>query len=308
VLNSDFTGSLRIQGSVAPGRFPIINLNGHKITVDSEGIEVLPGAVGIHLSGGILTSREDFLKTHFSTNQISGYNYIHMDLVIADSDHQVGLRITGNEPEDAGFYMDGNQSNTFTGKVEISGRRKHLVLNKSNGAIAVRNDILSRNGAILRFTQSNQLLNTSSVTLKTHGVLQILSDFNTTNKFKNLIIEGSGIVHFNHEEKDSKNSHYYIKVDDIVVNQIGHLEIRGWQEGRDFLLVRKNSTNLADALKKMTFAGYDPRQIHLEDFDEEYWAISSTPEPETYGITLSAFGLGLWTWKRRKPQHQKQAP
>jgi len=225
-----------------------------------------------------------------------------MDLVISDSEHQVGVRITGNDAEDAGFYLEGNQSNTFTGDVEVSGKRKHLVLRKTNGAIAVKGDILVNNKGILRFEGNDQTLKSSNVTLKNHGILQTLAGQggDITNTFKTLTIENNGIVEFNREVGDSLNSKYYIRVDDLLINQGAHLEVQGWQEGRDFLLVRKTSTNLADTLTKMAFGGYDPNAIHLEEFDAEYWSISATPEPATYGAIFAAIGLGLWKWKCRQ--------
>jgi len=169
-----------------------------------------------------------------------------------------------------------------------------------NGCIAVRSDILVKDEAIVRFSGSNQILKTSSITLKNHGELQSLFDNNISNAFQRLTIEDNGIVHFNHEEGNSLNSSYYIKVDDLIINQGGHLKVRGWQEGRDFLLVRKTSTQLADALTKMEFAGYDRNNIHLEEFDTEYWSISAMPEPATYGAILGAAGLALVAWRRRK--------
>jgi len=50
----------------------------------------------------------------------------------------------------------------------------------------------------------------------------------------------------------------------------------------------------------MEFAGYDRNNIHLEEFDAEYWSISATPEPATYGAILGAIGIGLVVWQKRK--------
>jgi len=299
-LTTNFTGSLRITGVSDPNiAFPVINLNGHKITIDSGGIEINPGTRLAQLRDGILTSSESFLETRFLGQASST---IGLNVVIADSSHKVGLRITGNGYVDSGFYLYGSQSNTFTGNVEVSGIRNHLVLRKTGGAIAVRSNILVKDEAILRFEGSNQLLRTSSVTLKTNGVLQILSfsGSDITNTFKNLTIEDNGIIHFNHAEGNSANAKYYIYLDDLIINQGGHLEVKDWQDGRDFLLVRKNSQNLADALGWMKFEGYNPADIHLRDFNSTYWQISALPEPTTYSAIVGLTGLGLWTWRQRK--------
>jgi len=199
----------------------------------------------------------------------------------------------------------GSDSNTFSGNVEVSGWKKHLVLRKSNGAIAVRSDILVRDEAILRFEGSDQLSRTSNVILRSNGAIQTLIKENLENiknTFKTLTIEDSGVIYFNHKEGKKPNTKHYIKIDEIIVNHGGHLEVQGWQEGRDFLLVRKTSVALVDALTKMNFAGYDPNAIHLEDFDADYWSISGAPEPATTGAILSAAGLRLWIWRRHRRQ------
>jgi len=203
-------------------------------------------------------------------------------------------------------FLRGYESNTFTGNVEVSGRRNHLVLEKLNGALAVRGDILVRDKAIVRFAQSSQLLTSSSITLKKNGELQTLAAFDITNTFHNLTIEDSGTIHFNHSEGNSHRSKYYIKVDDLIINQGGHLEVRGWQEGRDFLLIRKSSKTLDDALRKIGFAGYDRNNIHLEEYDAEYWSISAMPEPTTYGAIMGVGGLALVAWRKRKRHRNEE--
>jgi len=275
------------------------------MSVDS--IEIKSGTRDAKLTGGVLTSNKVFLEVRFTTQLGEGYNYAHIYSTISDSSHKVGLRVTGNDPQDSGLYLEGNQSNTFTGNVEISGRRKHLVLRKTNGAIAVRGDILVKEKAILRFEGSAQLLKTSTITLKTHGAFQTLAGRgdNITNIFKNLIIKDNGVVQFNHSGGKSLGSKYHIYLDDLIISQGGHLKIQGWQDGRDFLLVRKTSANLADALTKMAFVGYNPADIHLRDFNRDYWQISALPEPTTYGAIVATGGLVLAAWQRRRkwPPH-----
>jgi len=267
--------------------------------IDSRGISVA-GTTSPLLYGGTLTSSDSFLTFYFlGSPQVPG-SYLSIDSVITDSYHQVGVKII-NQGSGA-IFLEGDQSNTFTGNVEISGTYSGLVLNKSNGATAVRSNVFVRNNALFRFANNDQLLKTSNVTLATSGRLQVLAHFggNITNTFKNLIVEGNGIIHFNHKEGNSTHSKYYIYIDDLIINEGGHLEIHDWHDGQDFLLVRKNSQCLADALKKMSFVGYDPNNIHLEDFDTEYWSISATPEPTIYGAILGAAGIGLWCWHKRR--------
>jgi len=299
-LDSDFRGSLRLNGTSDPTvTRPFINLNGHKITIDAGGIQTNQGMFNSEFTGGTLTSSESSLIVKYSGKE---YNSIVLNLTIANSDHQIGLRVEGHDHAHSGLFLLGTESNTFTGNVEVSGWRKHLVLRKSNGAIAVRSDILVREEAVLRFEGDNQLSKTSNIELRSNSILQTLlkeGNEKITNTFKNLTVEDGGVIHFSHEGSEIPNAKNYIKIDDLIINLSGHLEIKGWQEKRDFLLVRKNSANLADALTKMNFAGYDLNAIHLEDFDANYWSISSTPEPATTGAILGTAGLGLWIWRRR---------
>ncbi|KXU36712.1 hypothetical protein AXK12_02860 [Cephaloticoccus capnophilus] len=86
------------------------------------------------------------------------------------------------------------------------------------------------------------------------------------------------------------------------VRSSGTLTVLDWKEGRDFILVKKTSKNVEDALKKMKFEGYDPSKIHLEDYNSEYWMINGAPEPATYGAGLMLGVLGLVRYRRRQKQ------
>jgi len=149
---------------------------------------------------------------------------------------------------------------------------------------------------------NNQLSKNSQVILKNHGALKALSQSDITNTVKVLTIEGKGIVHFEHHHSDmpAPKSKYYIYIDNLIINQGSRLVVQGWKEGRDFLFVRKTSPNLADALTKLSFQGYDPANINLRDYNRDYWQISALPEPTAYGALLSIGGIGLWAWRQRK--------
>jgi len=231
-----------------------------------------------------------------------------MNVIIADSTRPVGIRVTANPNRHghSGVFLLGDRSNTFTGNVEISGENSNLVLHKTNNAIAVRGNILVQEKSILRIRGSNQLLKSSNITLKSGGTIITESDSNLSNTFKNLTIKDNGIINFAHNNNEfhDKNSKYYLYADELIIHDTGNLTIQDWQDGRDFLLVRKSSQHLADALTKMAFNGYNPANIHLRDFNRDYWQISALPEPTTYGAIVTLTGLGLWTLRRRKwPPH-----
>jgi len=281
-------------------RFPLIDLKGHKLTLDSGGIEVNSYSHAASITGGIVTSTESFLKVRSLGARLPRADgSLYIDSVIADSSHSVGVRFSGGS---GGLVFEGNQSNTFTGNVEVSGDHNQLFLNKWNGAVAVRSDILIEKGQLV-FHRSDQLSKTSSVTLKDNAVFiySLYYNHSITNTFKNLVVEEGGIIQFEHkQEANSLNPKYYLYLDDLIINNGGLLTIKDWQDGRDFLLVRKTSQHLTDALKKMEFKGYNPADIHLRDYNSDYWQISALPEPTTYGAIVSTVGLVLAAWQRCK--------
>jgi len=236
-------------------------------------------------------------------------SHIHLNVIIADSTRPVGLRVTANPNRHghSGIFLLGDRSNTFTGKVEISGENSNLVLHKTNNAIAVRGNILIQEKAILRIRGSNQLLKSSNITLRSGGAIITESDSNLSNILKNLTIKDDGIINFAHKNNEfhDENSKYYLYADELIIHDGGNLTIKDWQDGRDFLLVRKTSQHLTDALKKMEFKGYNPADIHLRDYNSDYWQISALPEPTTYGAIISTVGLVLAAWQRRRkrPPH-----
>jgi len=282
-----------------PVRFPNIILDGHKLTLDSSGIEINAYTAAPTIVGGIVTSSESFLKVRSLGTGHTAPGNLYIRSVITDSTHKVGVQLSG---EYGALVFEGDKSNTFTGNVEILGASNSLHLNKVNGSVAVRSDIPIEQGGLL-FRRGNQLSKTSSVTLRNNGNLAYgsLSNYSITNTFKNLVIENGGGIHFYHSDiKDSLNSKYYIYLDDLIISDAGLLIVTGWQDGRDFLLVRKSSQHLADALTKMAFVGYNPANIHLRDFNRDYWQISALPEPTTYGAIVATGGLVLAAWQRRR--------
>jgi len=305
-LNSDFTGSLEIQGAKDGVRSPLIHLQGHRLTVNRGGIQIKPYTSAATIYGGVVTSNDTLLRVLSQGTAPYASGSLYIDSVIADSTHQVGVQFSGGYGI---LVFEGHQSNTFTGNVEVYGKTNSLYLNKFNGAVAVRSNISIDQGKLI-FHQNNQLLNTSSVTLKNNATLSYvsLSSYSISNTFNKLSIENSGIIKFDHKIENSSNynpNKYYLYLDDLIISDAGLLTIKDWQDGRDFLLVRKTSANLADALTKMAFEGYDRNNIHLRDYNRDYWQISSLPESTTYGAIISTVGLALAAWQRRRkrPPH-----
>jgi len=248
---------------------------------------------------GYLTSNQSFLDIIINVRTASDKGLNIESAIIDNGPRKVGLRVSGDRPGEGVVFLTGSQSNTFTGNVEVSGRDNYLALGKTKGAVAVRENIFVRNGAVLNFANSNQTLRTSSVSVNDARVILysgVAAD--TSNSLKQLTIDGSGVVAFDHTSVFKFKKYLYL--DNLLVSQGGSLTVTGWLDGQDFLLVRKGSKGLADALKKMEFAGYDRNNIHLVDFNKDYWEISGAPEPATYGAILGAVGLGVVAWRRQR--------
>jgi len=88
-------------------------------------------------------------------------------------------------------------------------------------------------------------------------------------------------------------------LDDLIIDDGSFIDITGWREGEDFFLVRKDSQHLSDSLKKIRFLGYAPNDLHLEEFNKDYWTISGAPEPATYGAVFGMLGLGIFIYRKR---------
>jgi len=216
---------------------------------------------------------------------------------------KIGLRLTGEHGKYNGpaiVYLKGNQNNTFTGNVEITGGNTYLALAKKNGAIAVLGDVFVNSGAVLRLDESQQLRYVSNVTLKNATLYHADFAKELSTKFHRLTVTGNlGVVSFGSQGTHSHKR--YLFIDELVITDGARIEVNEWAPGRDFFLVKKTMNKKAlDALmSKIHFRGWLPGRTHLESYDKDYWQISGTPEPTTYGAVFGAVGLGVWGYRQR---------
>ncbi|KXU36192.1 hypothetical protein AXK12_03800 [Cephaloticoccus capnophilus] len=117
--------------------------------------------------------------------------------------------------------------------------------------------------------------------------------------FRELFVEGKGAIDFGSGDRHSEHGRRLLYIDDLIIGDGSTLRIHGWRDKRDYILVRKNSVHLEDALKKIEFKGYDRNNIHLENYNNAYWVISATPESATYGSLLVASTVPLSLLRRR---------
>jgi len=178
-----------------------------------------------------------------------------------------------------------------------------MSLRKDIGAIAIQGDIYVRNNSFLTLDLGGQIAKTSNVLLQD-------SCFNFFNYgFRNIpnsqhlnrmTIEGNSVINFAHY-----NYHQALLLDNLLIDEGALLSITNWRDGFHFLLVRKDSWSLEDALGKIRFEG-KYGSAGVRSYDWEYWEIgvgygfSKLPEPSTYGAIFGGLGVLLALSRKRR--------
>ncbi|WP_231863454.1 hypothetical protein, partial [Cephaloticoccus capnophilus] len=286
-LDGDYYGSVTFTGNMDRDHSSL-DLNGHTLFIDRGLYPYSPRAASIWGKGSI-TSNKNKIDI-----DIWGGSLI-INSKIRDNRHKVGLRISS---EGGPKYLEigGDEANTFTGDVEVS--HTGLILNKRDGVTAIEGNVFIKDNATLSFKSNYQLGRSSVVTLSMGGLYFSSMGGDIIQSFKQLIIDGLGVISFGVNGKVDSITKIYL--DDLWVRSGREVNIFHWREGRDFILVKKTSKNLADTMKKIKFFGYDPSKLHLEDYNDEYWMINGAPEPATYGAGLMLGVLGLVCYRRRQ--------
>jgi len=219
--------------------------------------------------------------------------------VVDSGGKRIGINITASYNGHAAVEFEGGTSNTFTGDINITGNA-HLNLIKRGNATAISGNLNIRNGAYTVIYNHEQIANHVRVSLISRGKASALkfggaiypgSRLNET--IHELVVEGNGAIDFGSQDSNAMHGQRFLYLDYLKVGYDSALTILGWKDKRDYLLVRKNSAHLEDALKKIEFNGYDRNNIHKEDYNSDYWAISAAPEPATYGLLLTAVATAL---------------
>jgi len=283
-----------------------INLNGNALIVGEEGIYSHSFYASWIEGGGTITSSARNSELNIYMQVSTRYVLQIFSVVANNSSKEIGLNISGDHGMagwgQVGFY--GGESNTFTGDVNISGHNL-LALIKTGGATSIRGDINVKDGAMLGVHRSNQISDSSTVTLSSYhrdsSILYFSSQHaeNISEGFHKLFVDGRGVFDF--DQTDPRNflhGQRHLYLDDLEIEKDSRLLVRQWEEGRDHILVRRDSEHLEESLKRIQFEGYDPNAVHLEDYDENYWEINAMPEPATYGAALSLVALGLARYRK----------
>jgi len=282
-----------------------INLNGYTFSIGSGGL-INNSAEETKIVDGYLTSHTGSINI---TNTLDTSNELFIGAIITNNlGSRVGLNIT-RDTDFAGSHkrivaLGGTASNTFTGETTITGNNR-LRLKKEDFATAISGDLIIKQGAAVELHRTRQINSKARVTLFSDSHSYDASTIvfkgergrNLTENIHQLVVEGTGKIDFGGESYRGEHSLY---LDDLEIKAGGRLIIENWKEGRDYLLVRKDSKHLQDALSKIEFA--DGRKWgDLVDMGGMYYSISNAPEPAIFGAGLIALGLGTLTWRRRHP-------
>jgi len=264
--------------------------------------------------GGTLTS--SIGEIAFSLVANTTY-LLPIESVIADNGGmRVGLNIVGPSTwlGYRGIGLTGNKANTFSGDINITGGAR-LDLYKEDGVVSVSGNLNVREGATAAVFRSGQIARKSRVLLQSKSKAPSVFGLTSAHRkdirevFHELKVDGNAVVSFFLDKSQNPHGLREIILDDLDVMAGSHLLIKEWQNGRDRLLVRKDSAHVRDSLKRIEFEAHDTRSVNLRDYDKDYWEIYAlVPEPATYGALFGAVGLmAAWCRQRRgqKPRESQ---
>jgi len=215
--------------------------------------------------------------------------------------NRVGVRLRGGSTTH--LILSGVYSNTFTGAMEVSGPH-FLSLNKTNGATAIRQELILSNNAQVDLGYGGQFGRWATVRLNDAMFnLWSMDGKHIKEQFEQLYVTG-------HSELNFHEGGYYatgeIFLDDLFVTYWSELLIKKWSDfGETRLFVRKDSAHLEESLGRIKFDG-KWGSAGVRSHNWEYWEIgvgfgfSKLPEPSTYGAIFGGVGLGLIAWRRRR--------
>jgi len=282
---------------------------------EASGLNIYPSAVGVYpINSPNLTSADGCINIYMSGAYPQAST--HITSVISDyAGRPVGVKITDLYPHRTKdgrgvVWFQGSQSNTFTGTVEVS-HDNILALSKDRGALAIQKNILAYHGGAICIDQKKQIANSSTVTMdgrsKSVEFYFNAADTSLWESFHQFVAKGEVNLRF-FVSPPTLNVQRTLYLDDLMIESGGTLHVNGWSKDKALLLVRKDSVNLQESLARISFTGYDPNAIHLENHNSDYWEINPLPEPATYGAILGAAGLGLVIYrKKRRSSKRKDA-
>jgi len=295
------------------GSTKLLNLNGHKLTIGEGGVVFAGGRPHI-IEAGTLTSSVG--RITFTPIADATYLLSVTSIISDNKGSKVGIDLIGPRTwlGYRGIGLSGSKANTFTGDVNIIGGVR-LDLYKDDGVISVSGNLNVKDGAVVSVYRSGQIARSARVLLQSKNKTASILGLNSHHKkdikeeFSVLVVDGEGVIDFLLDKNKKPHGLREIILDDLQVLEGSHLLVKEWQDGRDRLLVRKDSAHVRDSLKRIEFEAHDTRSVNLRDYDKDYWEIYAlVPEPATYGALFGAVGLmAVWCRQRRgqKPRESQ---
>jgi len=192
--------------------------------------------------------------------------------------------------------LNGNQSNTFRGEVEVYGSGSILTLFKGYNATAIQGDVYLHHGGGLSFWLGGDQIADSSTIRMDKGNINLAGDMgHISEKIHKIEILGDSLIRFS----EYRSGFHHLFLDDLEIKYDAELWLVNWRWNADYLLVRKDSKHLDDALRKIRFKDHREPMASIREYNSEYWEIiPGFPEPATYGAVLGAVGTGLVFFRR----------
>jgi len=243
---------------------------------------IINGMVGMRFRGGYLTSLVGVI------NISSREPNLWLNMIIRDNNNiKTGINISRG-----GVQIGDDKSNTFTGDVNIKGDSA-LYIGKSNGAIAISGNMNVKDGAKVVSYRTGQIAKHVRVSLESSGTnaSRLLLEYGVQESFRELNVDGKGIVEFQYNSK--------LILDELNVGLGDSLTVLNWKNGKNLFLVRKTSTHIKNSLSHIIFQGQSGR-VHLEDYNKDYWGLTTAPEPATTSAIVVGLGLGIAAHRRRR--------
>jgi len=268
------------------------------VQVGDAGIVMCPSDTATFIKGGRLTSSGSMLNVSIGNSYYVIDRLIIYSPICNNSSGEIGIHITSTSGGLVNaMVLAGSDSNTFTGDSIVEGEYSCLSLGKENGATAIQGDVFLKNGGRLCFWRGDQIADTATITMGRNSVIGLTGI--GQEKIHELVVQEDSFIDFTIDDSLPDGNFFYL--DDLVVADGASLRMRGWKTGLDFLLVRKDSEHLQDALSKIKFEGQEDKYAGLKDYNSDYWQIGpGFPEPTSYGATFGIMGLGLSVFRRRR--------